>query len=198
MRLIHCIALFAFSTASLVSHASTIIDFDLQAASEGAPTGFDGDTTIDSPLTLGIATFTGGELLLAESAQADQTGVYATNSLLTGYLDPLTIAFSQAISGFSVLLTNNLAGTFTVSDNKGGTQTLVLGGDVSQTFTLADNGVTSVTVKETGTPFDFAIDNVTFSPATVTSATPEPSAFILLGTGLVILAGAVRVKRFGF
>jgi hypothetical protein len=66
---------------------ATVIDFEAQAADRG------GDLTgiPDSPLTIGIATFTGGELLRGEvGLNADPTGVYASEGLFgSGETNPL-------------------------------------------------------------------------------------------------------------
>lgn len=192
----HCqfVAVVCLWMACLGAHATTI-DFESQAVAVLAPTGFDGGT--DSPLKIGTATFTGGELLLQEFGGLDQTGVYATESLFgTVYKNPLNIVFSSPVTGFSLLLTNNIAGTFSISDNLGATSTLNLGANASQTFTLPGSGITSVTVAETGSVYDFAIDNINFSAVTGT-VTPEPSSLILIGTGAVASLGLGRRRLFG-
>jgi hypothetical protein len=84
--------------------AATVIDFEAQAAGRGGNlTGVP-----DSPLTIGIATFTGGELLNAEiGVNADQTGVYATEGLFgSRETNPLVITFALPIDGFSVFAAN--------------------------------------------------------------------------------------------
>lgn len=70
--------------------ASSLIDFESQAAARGHVfTGI-----ADSPLVIGMATFTGGELLNAATAMfVDETGVYASSNAVTsmpGYTNPLT------------------------------------------------------------------------------------------------------------
>ena len=165
-----------------------VIDFEAQAA--GAPSGFNG--VLNSPLVINGVTFTGGQLLNHESgASPDQTGVYATISPsitgFPGYTNPLPITFSTPVSGFSVLITNVLADTFTVLDNLGGSQTFAIGGGGQQVFTLADSGITSVLISSTNRDrWDFAIDNVTFTK------TPEPASVLLLLTGLGVTVVKLR------
>ncbi len=178
-------------SCTLAAHAD-VVNFDAQAS--GASSFFNG--TVNSPLTIGNATFTGGQLIKAESgASPDQTGVYATASLAGGYTDPLHITFSSPVSGFSILVTNLVADTFTVADNVGDSSSDAIGADSQQTFSLAGSGITSVTISSANQAnWDFAIDNVTFTPGTV-AATPEPSSLALLGTGLAALARFGRRRR---
>ena len=169
-----------------------IIDFEAQGA--GAPSVFTG--TVNSPLVIGIATFTGGQLLNHESGPSpDQTAVYATANLAGGYTNPIPIHFSQPVSGFSILVTNLIADNYTVSDNLGGSETLFIAGSSQAVFTLPDVGITSVTVQSaaTGGQFDFAIDNVTFTPAA--PPVPEPSSLALLSLGGLGLAGWRRWRK---
>lgn len=166
-----------------------VINFDAQAAA--APGGFTG--TVNSPLAINGVTFTGGQLLNHEiGASPDQTGVYATvspNFVPGGYTDPLPIGFSTPVSGFSILVTNVLADTFTVSDNLGGSQSFAIGSNGQQLFTLLDTGITSVTVSSANhAQWDFAIDNVTFTP----SAVPEPTNVVLV---LTVLGATVALSR---
>ena len=159
-----------------------VIDFEAQAANRGGNlTGIP-----DSPLTIGIATFTGGELrdgLI--NLPADETGVYASEGLFgSGETNPLIIAFATPVSGFSVLVANGDSQnqTYTVSDDLGDSTnfTLALPGSLNnaaRTVALSGAGITTVSITSANASFwNFAIDNVTFSPV------PEPmSAFLALG-----------------
>ena len=183
-------ALFLFIAAG--SARADTINFDAQAV--GAPNGFNG--SVNSPLVIGDATFTGGQLLINETSSVDETGVYATTDIVAGaYTDPITITFSQAVSAFSIEVTNNEPDTFTVADNLGGSETLALPLLAQQTFDLSGTGITSVTVSAADTSFfDYAIDNVSFTPV----ATPEPGtlSLTLIGVGLSGLMMVIRKRKY--
>jgi hypothetical protein len=175
--------------------SADVIDFEAQAANAGGfLTGIP-----DSPLTIGIATFTGGELRQAEEGlPADQTGVYATQGLFGGDSNPLTITFSAPVDGFSILVANGDAQnqSYTVADDIGGavTKQLALSGALSgstATFALPGNDIASVTISSSNSNFwNFAIDNVTFTAAAV----PEPATLGLCGAALLLLSAYVRAK----
>jgi hypothetical protein len=178
--------LLAFAAA--VPAAATIIDFEAQAAARGSNlTGIP-----DSPLTIGIATLTGGELLNAEvGLNADQTGIYATEGLFgSGESNPLVITFASPVSNFSIFIANgDDLRNYTVSDNLGDSVAMSLasaGGLGTGTFSLAGNGLTTVNITSANADaWDFAIDNVAFTQAT---STPEPGSMLLLGGALALLA----------
>jgi hypothetical protein len=182
--------------AAAVPASATVIDFEPQAANRGGNlTG-----TPDSPLTIGVATFTGGELLSDEvGLNADGTGVYASEGLFgSGETNPLVVTFAAPVQDFSVLILNgDDVRRYTVSDNLGDSVTNFLisaGGLGAGTFSLPGNGLKNVTITSANTDtWDFAIDNVTFT-ATTTS-TPEPESMLLSGAGLVLLVTAIRRKR---
>lgn len=177
-------------SCTLAAHGD-VVNFDAQAA--GASNVFTG--TVNSPLAIGDATFTGGQLLINEAGSVDLTGVYATTDLVSGaYTNPLQITFATPVSGFSILVTNNIPDTFTAADNLGDSSSAFLALNSEQTFSLSGSGITSVTISAANnSSWDFAIDNVTFTPTT--AATPEPSSLVLLGTGLAALARFGRRRR---
>lgn len=178
--------------------AASTIDFEAQAAGRGGNlTGVP-----DSPLTIGAATFTGGELLNAEAGlNADQTGVYASEGLFgSGETNPLAIAFASPVSDVSILVLNgDDARNYTVSDNLGDSISMSLpsaGGLGAATFSLPGNGLTSVQITSANADgWDFAIDNVTFAPTVVT---PEPRSILLLAFGVALLALLALRTRGGF
>jgi hypothetical protein len=178
--------------ATALTAAAASIDFEAQAANTGGNlTGIP-----DSPLAIGIATFTGGELLDGEiGLNADQTGVYASEGLFgSGETNPLVITFASPVSNFSVFVANgDDVLSYTVSDNLGDAVTMSLasaGGLGAATFSLPGNGLTTVDIiSANANAWDFAIDNVTFTPAT---STPEPESLLLLAAGLVLVAAVGR------
>lgn len=170
-----------------------VINFEGQAVSVGGnATGIP-----DSPVTIGIATFTGGEFLNAEvGLTADQTGVYASEGLFgSGETNPLVINFASPVSGFSVfVLSADDAASYTVSDNLGDTLTMSLAseGDLgTAVFSLPGNGLTTIDITSADSnAWNFAIDDVTFTPV---SPAPEPAS-LLLFCGGCLLVGALRHK----
>jgi hypothetical protein len=174
--------------------AATSINFEAQACN----TGGNLIGIPDSPLAIGIATFTGGELRDGEiGLNADQTGVYASEGLFgSGETNPLVITFASPVSKFSVFVANgDDVQSYTVSDNLGDSVTMSLasaGGLGAATFSLPGSGLTTVDLASANAnAWDFAIDNVNFTPAI---STPEPKSLLLLAAGVVLLA-AVRRRQ---
>jgi hypothetical protein len=171
-------------TLALAPASASVIDFEAQAANRGGNlTGIP-----DSPLTIGIATFTGGELRSGLiNLPADETGVYVSEGLFgSGETNPLVITFLTPVSDFSVLVANGDAQnqTYTVSDELGDSAsvTLALSGSLNnaaKTVALSGSDITTVSITSANVSFwNFAIDNVTFS------AVPEPMSVSLVLVGL--------------
>jgi hypothetical protein len=154
----------------------------------------------DSPLTVGIVTFTGGELIRAEAGMpADRTVVYATEGLFGAESNPLTIAFSTPVDAFSILVANGDSQnqSYTVSDNLGDTVTkqLALAGAVSgssASLVLTGSGITRVTISSANPDFwNFAIDDVHFTA----TAAPEPETWTLCAVSLAFVFAYVKRKK---
>ncbi len=184
-------------TLALAPASATVIDFEAQAANRGGNlTGIP-----DSPLTIGIATFTGGELRFGLiNLPADETGVYVSEGLFgSGETNPLVITFATPVSDFSVLVANGDAQnqTYTVSDELGDSAsvTLALSGSLNnaaKTVALSGSDITTVSITSANVSFwNFAIDNVTFS------AVPEPMSvsLVLVGLGVTFCCAASRPTR---
>jgi hypothetical protein len=185
------IALIVLTAA--VPAGATVIDFEAQAMNTGGSlTG-----TPNSPLSIGIATFTGGELRDGEvGLPVDQTGVYASEGLFgSGETNPLVISFATPVTGFGVLVANaDDTENYTVSDNLGDSLTLTLagGGTAASVFSLSGNAITTVDISSSDADaWTFAIDNVTFDEATTA---PEPKSLLLLAIGFVLLPASHFVR----
>ncbi len=180
-------------TAAIPIGAATVIDFEAQAANTGGNlTG-----TPNSPLTIGMATFTGGELRDGEvGLPVDQTGVYASEGLFgSGETNPLVITFASPVTHFGVLVANaDDTKNYIVSDNLGDSLTLALagGGTAASVFSLPGSGITTVDISSSDADaWSFAIDNVTFDPATTV---PEPKSLLLLAIGLMLLPASHFIR----
>jgi hypothetical protein len=164
---------------------ATTIDFETQAANSGGfLTGIP-----DSPLTIGLATFTGGELRSAEiGLLADPSGVYATQGVFgSGETNPLTIRFAAPISGFAVSIANgDNTASYTVSDDIGDSISASLpsaGAGGARIFSLPGIGIQTVEILSSNADgWNFAIDNVGFTAA----PEPVPALLFALGFSLVV------------
>jgi hypothetical protein len=162
---------------------ATTIDFDAQAANAGGfLTGIP-----DSPLTIGLATFTGGELRRAEiGLLANQSGVYATQGVFgSGETNPVAIQFAAPINGFAVSVANgDNSASYTVRDDVGDSISASLpsaGAAGARIFSLPGFGIQTVEILSSNTDgWNFAIDNVVFT------ATPEPAPAWLLSAGFLL------------
>jgi len=153
----------------IAGHAQTTVDFE----QFGGPCCF---TEIQPPLTVGIATFSGGQLLRGTNAlPANQTTVYGTaNPYCVGCLPAIHIAFAQPVSNFSVRVMNGntVTVTYTVSDDQGGSRTLTLVANFlsgAGRITLPSTNIRSVDIAGGPAPsgccsWDFFIDDVNFEP----------------------------------
>lgn len=153
-----------------LTFASTLIDFEQFSG----PCCFTG---VQPPLTVGIATVSGGQILDGTSnLPVDQSKVYGTASpYCPGCLPSITIAFAKAISNFSVFLINGntVTVTYMVQDDQGGIQTITLVPNFQSgagTVALPEKNVLLVVITSGPAPggccgWDFFIDNVQFAPS---------------------------------
>ncbi len=176
--------LFLGSNSPVLAQTPTVIDFEQFTG----PSVFTG---VQPPLTVGVATFSGGQLLTNTSLlPADQTTVYGTAFFCSGCLPTITIDFAQPVSAFSVFLLNGQTFTvkYTVQDDRGATRTISLVANFHSsagTVTLPSNGIRRVTITSNAGEWDFFVDNLSFvsscssncvTPVTIrTNPTCDPS-----------------------
>ena len=140
------------------------------------------------------ATFSGGIILTNESASIDLTNVYGTVDCC-GYTNPLSIVFDTAVANLSLLVTNNVTATYTLTDTMGRSVSLSAPAfNTPLTLTLPFTGITGATVLSSGVPgFDFAIDNVSFTA--MEAVVPEPGTMLLVGGGIAGMLLRRRERR---
>jgi hypothetical protein len=184
----------------LVALAPMLILGLLSTAASAEPITVDFETFPAGPSNFGPppqvvsvagATFSGGIILTNESASINLTNVYATVDCC-GYSNPIAIVFDRTIANLSLLVTNNVNATYTLADNLGRSVSLSAPAfNTPLTLTLPFEGITAATVSSIGVPgFDFAIDNVTFTPTE--AVVPEPGSILLAGGGI---AGMLLRRR---
>jgi hypothetical protein len=168
------------------------IDFEAEASNaSGFLTGLP-----DSPLSIGSATFSGGELRRGEIGLiSDQSGVYATQGVFGfGETNPLTILFSAPVSGFSVnVLNGDNTATYTISNDLGDSISASLpsaGAGGAKIFSLPGVGIRRVDISSSNADgWNFAIDDV------ISVAAPEPGPQLLLALGSLLL-GYLAKRNF--
>jgi hypothetical protein len=159
------------ATITTAAPTTAVIDFEQFT---DVPSTF---TSAQPPLTVGIATFSGGQLLnLATNLPVNPTVVYGTASFCSGCAPTITIDFTQGVSDFSMFLMNGqpFTVTYVVQNDQGGTQTHTLVSTAQSgavTVSLPQTGITHVEIRPTGEPpsWDFLIDNIefTYNPAPI-------------------------------
>ncbi len=164
--------------------------------------------TLTIPTSIGSVTISGGALFdNIANLPVDETAVYGTAGNASGigvfpgsgFANPLSITFPEAIASFSLdILNGNTASvTYQLADNLGNSADFQLapnfaGGLQSYGFAAAGNEVTISALTGQSTPsgmtWDFLIDNINFTAAqNSSSSVPEPASAYLLGAGLIAL-----------
>jgi hypothetical protein len=140
----------------------TLIDFEQLTG----PAVFTG---VQSPLTIGVATISGGQILAGTTyLPADSSVLYGTAYFCPGCSPSITITFSAPVSNFSLFLYNGqtFTVTYTVQDQQGNIQTVSLVANNQSgysTVTLPSTGITQVVITSDTGQWDFEIDNIRFS-----------------------------------
>jgi hypothetical protein len=160
-----CLAI-ALGSVAAAGASATTIDFE-------AFTGPDTFGSATPPLTVGVATFSGGLVMTAVNGLlADQSSVYGTADFCTGCASSITITFSTPVDNVSLEVLNGSSTTatisYTVASNLGDSVTTFLGTELANsadTVTLPASGITSVTIARTSPAqsWDFFIDDVSFT-----------------------------------
>ena len=148
---------------------------DFEQFTTGLPNGW---TSIQPPVPVGIATFSGGHLLRAVvGLPANQTTVYGTAIFCEGCLSAITIDFSQPVSNVSLQVLNGqtFQVLYTVQDDVAGSTPQVFSLEANcpdldclepggqMTVTLPSTGITQVMITSNAEQWDFFVDNVQFS-----------------------------------
>ncbi len=153
------VGLFAAAPAG----AEELIDFEQFTG----PSVFTG---IQPPLTVGEATFSGGQILNATTfLPADPTVVYGTAFFCPGCLPTITIDFAVPVSNVSMLVLNGqtFVVTYFVEDDQGGLASVTLPPNFNSgaaVVSLPSSGIRQVTVTSSTGSWDFFVDNVRFTP----------------------------------
>ncbi|MGI8681839.1 MAG: calcium-binding protein [Mycobacteriales bacterium] len=168
-------------TTPVASAATTVIGFE----SFNGPMLF---TQRMPPLTIGVATFSGGQILTNTAGlPADETSVYGTAAFCDGCGREIVIQFSRAVSNVAFLLLNGQTYdvTYTTVDNVGDRHRVTLHSNSQSgaaTVNLRSSGIRTVAVSSNADQWDFFIDNVSFHTEAACTVTGTARGDFLVGT----------------
>lgn len=153
-----------------------------------------------------MVTIAGGVILQDEFPETGYLGsVYATASTNAGVgasatlTNPLTFSFVQSVSDLQVSIVNAMTGNYELSDSAGHTIVNLTG--ISGTITLMNTGsmfdltYLGSSMTTASSSWDYAIDGITFNPASTT--VPEPATWTILMSGIALMGFAARRRYVG-
>jgi MYXO-CTERM domain-containing protein len=182
----------ALTTAAALAGPTTI----------ASPTALDGN--LDSPLTIGDVTLSGGQLLFDQWSPAlpQQTGVYASSSDFGGYTNPILIDFATAPTGNVQVVTWNRSTVPKtqyingVSHNPNGVKFVNAVQIDTDTFAAYFNSGVGTVADDIGATWNFGVVGyrIGSGPAVYFSAAaiPEPAS---AGLGVLGLGGLALLRR---
>lgn len=127
-------------------------------------------TSAQAPLTVGMATISGGQVLAnTVNLPANQSKVYGTSYFCQGCASAITINFAQKVSNVSMWVLNGqtVTVTYTIRDDTGGTKSVTLAPNFNSGYTtvfLDSKSIVRVTIAGNIGQYDFFIDNLRYSP----------------------------------
>ncbi len=139
-----------------------------------------GGSILDQSSNFGINAHSGTQFLAFNTSLGTGTGEQIGFSSTQGMVSIYAGDGSAATYMLNAFYNNQLVGS----------QILAVAGGTYGLLSVNAPQITSVTI--TGTNFAFVVDDLSYTAAAPVAVTPEPSSLILLGTGVLSMAGALR------